>query len=114
VAGSKSPPARRRRTPTVVDGFYDAALSEAEREALPLARRLGGIDEEIAVLRLRLRSVLTDHPENLSLMVRGIDLLAKALSTRYRLTKEERADVTDNLRHTLKGFDQSVCLEVNQ
>jgi hypothetical protein len=103
VTGARGRAGRRRRNGSqIVDGFYEKALSEAERAALPLARELQGLDEEIAVVRLRLRSALEQHPEDLKLMAKGVNLLVKALSVRYRLSKDEKADLSAAIRGILK------------
>jgi len=96
----------------LVAGFYDEALTEAERAALPLARELQGIDEEIAVVRLRLRSALEQHPEDLKLMAKGVDLLVKALSARYRLSKDEKADLSAGIKGILEEVGGNLCPEV--
>jgi len=103
VSGTRGRAGRRRGDGSqLVAGFYDEALSEAERAALPLARELQGIDEEIAVVRLRLRSALEQRPEDLTLMAKGVDLLVKALSARYRLSKDEKADLSAGIKGVLE------------
>ncbi len=59
--------------------FYSARLGPAERPLFEHALKLEGLDQEIALLRLRIRQDL-DDPKGL---MRGIDLLVKALRTRY-------------------------------
>lgn len=76
---------RRRRTPDTPQGFYEAALSEAERVRLSGARRLEGLDEEIALLRLRLVKALEEHPQDLRLFLQGMTLLMRLVATRYRM-----------------------------
>ena len=73
--------------------FYDEALSQAERSDFPVALDVDGVDDEIALLRLRLRTALEEHPEDLPLMFRGIDLLTRALATRFLLSKDDRTAV---------------------
>jgi hypothetical protein len=92
---------RRRRRPRGAGGFYDAALTEAERAELPAAKKLDGLDEEIALVRLRLRSALEQHPENVTVMMKGIELLVKALSARYKLTKDDKTELSERMRQTL-------------
>jgi hypothetical protein len=41
-------------------------VSEAERLHLPDARQIEGLDEEIAVMRVRLRRALEERPEDIS------------------------------------------------
>ena len=113
MTGARGRAGRRRRNGSqIVDGFYDEALTKAERAALPRARELRGIDEEIAVVRLRLRSALEQHPEDLKLMAKGVDLLVKALSVRYRLSKDEKADLSAAIRSILKEVGGTLCPEV--
>jgi hypothetical protein len=69
--------------------FYEAALDEAEREELPAAREVEGLDEEVALLRVRLRQAIKDRPEDLALMLRGLETLRRLLVSRYRLPKAD-------------------------
>ena len=97
--------ARRRRSTAPRPGeFYGRALSEAERADLPVALEIEGVDEEIALLRLRLRTALTERPEDLQLMFKGIDLLAKTVATRYRLSKRAERDLSASLANVVRGL----------
>jgi len=84
---------RARPTPR---GFYLEAMSDAERLSLAEAMQVDGVDQEIALLRLRLRSAARD-PENLALMFKGIELLAKVVATRYGLGKTGREEIQEAL-----------------
>jgi hypothetical protein len=44
-------------------GFYSRALDEAEKLELEEASHVEGIDEEIALLRVKLRELLEEQPE---------------------------------------------------
>ena len=113
MGAAKTQAARRRSNGSrIVAGFYDEALTEAERAALPLARAIDGLDEEIAVVRLRLRSALEEHPEDLKLMAKGVDLLVKALAARYRLSKNEKADLSASVRSLVDEIGGRLCPEV--
>jgi hypothetical protein len=85
---------RVRQTPR---GFYVQALTEAERLALPEAMQVEGVDQEIALLRLRLRTAIEASPPDLPLMFKGIELLAKVVATRYGLGKTGREEVQEAL-----------------
>jgi hypothetical protein len=51
------------KTPAVTPRrFYARVLSTAEAADLPAALEVDGVDEEIALLRLRLRKAIEDHP----------------------------------------------------
>ncbi len=93
--------ARGRTSPR---NFYRRALSEAEREALGPAQEVEGLDDEIALLRVRLRRALEERPEDMQLLVRGLDLLVKAVATRYRLSPKARRDLAENLAAVLNSL----------
>ena len=107
-SASRKASGRRKRTKAVdeaksIRDFYGSALDEAERALLDDARKMHGLDEEIAVLRVKLRSAVDKHEENLPLRLRGIGLLVTAVSARYRLSKQEKANLADSLDSVIRG-----------
>lgn len=93
----------RRRAPR---GFYHAALDAAERLELQEASRVDGLDHEIALLRLRLKQAVQDRPGDFELMFRGIDLLVRAVSSRYRLSKESQSQLQESVAAAMRGLRQ--------
>lgn len=71
-------------------GFYGRALAAAERIELLEAARLDGLDDEVAVLRLMLRRLLEEHPEEVKLQLETVNTLTRVLYTRYRLSAEQK------------------------
>ena len=105
MAAAKSKSASRKRTPSKKEkdhGFYDAALSEAERILLPQAMEMEGLEEEIALLRVKLNSIIAQQPENMALLLKGIAMLTKAVATKYRLSKEAKENLADAIDSVLK------------
>lgn len=94
----------RCRRPAEVKSFYDSALSESEKAALLTASEVEGLGQEIALLRVRLRRALEEHPENMTLMLKGVELLVKALAANYRLSKDAKADLSASIRSMLEEF----------
>ena len=76
--------------------FYESSLSQIERLELPAAAELKGLDEEIAALRVRLKTALKDRPEDYALLVRGVGMLTRAVATQYRLSPRAKKDLTEN------------------
>jgi len=72
-------------------------MSEAERLALSEAMAVDGVDQEIALLRLRLRTAIAAKPADLPLMFKGIELLARVVATRYGLGKTGREEMQEAL-----------------
>jgi hypothetical protein len=91
--------------------FYASALDAAERIELEEAAEVEGLDAEIAVLRMRLRQALHEHKEDLPLMMRGMELLVKAVSARYRLSKEAEEDLAGHLAAVIRGVGEQLMPE---
>jgi hypothetical protein len=83
--------------------FYAGALDAAERIELDAASEVEGLDEEIALLRMKLREALGKRPDDLALMLRGIDLLVKAVTARYRLSPEAGEDLSQNMANVVRS-----------
>ena len=71
-------------------GFYSQALNEAERLELEEARGIDGIDEEIAILRVKLRELIVAKPERFDLHLRVVATIARLVTARYNITKEQK------------------------
>lgn len=89
--------------PTEAGRFYQQALTQAEQADFPVALEVEGVDQEIAVLRLRLRTALKQHPEDLQLMLRGVVMLARALAAKYRLPRAEQDAIAEALSLEIEG-----------
>jgi hypothetical protein len=61
-------------------GFYGLALDEAERLELEEAGGVEGLDEEIALLRVKLRDIIAAEPERIELYLKMADTIAKVLA----------------------------------
>ncbi len=81
--------------------FYSRVLDEAERLEFEEVRGMEGLDEEIAVLRLKLRSLLEDGPENLRLALDTASAIARLVRTRYNISKEQRKSLKQAIARVL-------------
>ncbi len=86
--------------------FYDAVLSEAEGPDLDEARRVEGLDQEVALLRLRLRYALSDHPQDFKLLHNGVRLLVQALLARHRLSPKQADNLGEAAANLLEEFGE--------
>jgi hypothetical protein len=99
---------RRPRPARKVARFYASVLDEAE---LVQALEPEGVDEEIAVLRVKLRAHLHDHPEDFRLMLRSIELIARAVAARYRMTPVRKDDLAASLAAALNEVGKQIFPE---
>jgi hypothetical protein len=82
-------------------GFYSRALNEAERFELEEAAHVEGIDEEIALLRLKFRELLEMQPERIDLHFEAANIIARMVKTRYQITKEQKRSLKEAIQKVL-------------
>ncbi|MBI4236614.1 MAG: hypothetical protein HY688_04590 [Chloroflexi bacterium] len=78
-------------------GFYSQAISEADRALLDEAAAIFGLDDEIALLRLRIHELTRNEPDNVPLQMSAINTLARLLKARYQLSAEQRSSLKEAL-----------------
>lgn len=91
----KSKPRRRR------ESFYSRALTEAESANLEEAARMEGLDDEIALLRLKLRQLVERHPEDIKIQMEAVSTLARLASARYHITRQQKQSLKQAIAKTL-------------
>jgi hypothetical protein len=82
-------------------GFYSRALNEAEKLELEEASHVEGIDEEIALLRVKLRELLEEQPERIDLHFEAANIIARLVRTRYQITKEQKKSLKEAIQKVL-------------
>ncbi len=82
-------------------GFYSPALDETSCLMLEEAAGLQGLDEEIAVLRLKLLDLLRDEPEKCELAVKVATAIASLVKTRYSISKEQKKSLREAITKVL-------------
>ncbi len=82
-------------------GFYSLVLDEAERVGLEEAFNVEGLDDEIALLRVKLRALLEAEPERIDLHFEAANVIARLLKTRYQITREERKSIKEGIQKVL-------------
>jgi hypothetical protein len=85
---------RERRTP---GPFYAEALAAAERDDLLAAAAVRGLEQEIALLRLWLRRILIDRPDDFGTAEKAVTLLVRAVSAAGRLPDADGDDLVERV-----------------
>ncbi len=91
--------------------FYADALSQAERLRLPQAHMVEGLDEEIALLRVRLFTAVQKRPEELELLLRGVNALVRLAAMRYRLSDKPAEQLSQSIAGVLEGIGGALYQE---
>jgi hypothetical protein len=82
-------------------GFYSRALEEAQKLELEEASHIEGIDEEIALLRVKLRELLEQQPERIDLQFEAANIIARLVKTRYQITREQKKSLKEGIQKVL-------------
>lgn len=83
-------------------GFYSKVLDEAEQFDFELASGVNGIDDEIALLRVKIKSVLEKDPANVKLIMQATNTLAGLVKTRYKISREQRKGLKEAIGNVLR------------
>ena len=83
-------------------GFYSRALDEAEILDMEEAAGVNGIDDEIALLRVKIKSVLEKDPENIKLIMQATNTLAGLVKARYNITAQQRKGLREAIGNVLR------------
>jgi hypothetical protein len=70
--------------------FYGPALGETRSLMLEEAGGVEGLDQEIALLRLRLRDLIRDYPDKIELHLRTAGAIAGMVKISYSISKEQK------------------------
>jgi hypothetical protein len=83
-------------------GFYSKVLDESEQLDFELATGVEGIDDEIALLRVKIKSLIAHDPDNITLIMQAINTLARVVSTRYNLSKQDKHGLKEAIGNVLR------------
>ena len=82
-------------------GFYSRALTEAEQVELDEASCVEGLDQEIALLRVKLRELAENKPGRIDLHLEAANTIARLVRTRYQITSEQKRSLKDAIAKVL-------------
>ena len=83
-------------------GFYSHVLDSDEQHDLVQAVEVDGLDEEIAILRVKLKSVLRHDPKNVRLILLATESLCRLVRAKYDLGKSDKKSISQVIRSVLK------------
>ena len=83
-------------------GFYSKVLDEAEQLDFELVSGFDGFDGEIALLRVKIKSLLEKDPENIKLILQATNTLVNLVKAKYNITKEQKQGLTEAIGNVLR------------
>lgn len=95
-------------------GFYSRVLTREEKEDMERAVNLEGLDEEIALLRVKIKSVAEHDPENIALLAEALGTLYRLLQAKQRLSKEDKKGLKEAIGNVLKEIAVPLGIELGE
>lgn len=83
-------------------GFYARVMTEAESLELEEASSIEGLDDEIALIRVKLRHLVEEHPDRIDLHMKAANMIARLIRTRYNISAEEKKSLREAIATVLK------------
>ncbi len=83
-------------------GFYSRVLDSDEQADFEVATGVEGLDEEIALMRVKIKSVVARDPENTKLIMQGVATLEKLVRTKYHISRDDRQGLSEAIANVLK------------
>jgi uncharacterized protein YjcR len=85
-------------------GFYSRVLDEQERLDFEQATSVEGLDDEIALLRVKIKSLVERDPENIKLIMLAINTLARTVMTRFNISRDDKKSLREAVGNVLKDI----------
>lgn len=94
--------------------FYSKVMDEADQLDFELAGDVEGFDDEIALLRVKIKSLLENDPENIKLILQATNTLVNLVKTKYNITKEQKQGLKEAIGNVLKDIAIPLGIKVIQ
>jgi hypothetical protein len=82
-------------------GFYSQVLDEAEMLQLDEAREVEGIDEEIAILRVKLLNLIGQHPDRIDLQMAAANTITRMVRTKFHISANQKKSLKEAITRVL-------------
>jgi len=95
-------------------GFYSPVLTEEEKEDLKKAVEIEGLNEEIALLRVKIKSIIEHDPDNLTLLLDALSTLHRLLRSREIAGMEDKQGLKQAIANIIKEIAIPLGIELGE
>jgi len=95
-------------------GFYARVLSPRDREVLQAAASLNGLDQEIALLRMKILSIISNTPDNHAVLLLAVTALTRALKARHQILKDNPQEIAVAIANVFRDINLPLGLDPTQ
>ena len=104
-----APPGNQRAR---THGFYSSVLTEEELLNYIKATKVQGLDSEIALLRVKIQSLVARDPENIKLIIKVINTLGRLVTIKYHISKSDKQGWKKAMENVLKDVSLPVGIAI--
>jgi hypothetical protein len=83
-------------------GYYSRVLDESEQRDFEIATGVEGINDEIALLRVKIKSLVEHDPENIKLIIQAVNTLERLVRTEYNISKDDGKGLKEAIGNVLR------------
>jgi hypothetical protein len=81
--------------------YYTLSLDETRKRDLETAGGIEGLEDEISLLRARIKNLLETDPENLEMLIKTADILNKMVKTHCSYNKKPAKNVGETIQNII-------------
>jgi len=96
-------PKDTRKPPPNPANFYAQVLNEAESQEFQAASNLEGVDDEISLMRLRIKELIRQQ-EDIDSLARATNALCRLVATRYAISKQDKKSMKAAMLNVLRDI----------
>jgi len=85
-------------------GFYSPVLTDMERLDFELATEVEGLDDEIALFPVKIKSLVQHDPDNIRLIMYALNHLERLVRTKYNLGKDDKKGIKEAVANVLRNI----------
>lgn len=105
-------PKGKRKPPLNPANFYTRALDEAERMEFQAASNIEGIDDEITLIRLRIKKLVSS--DDIEALSKAMNALCRLVATRYGISKNDKRGIKEALGNVLRDIAMPLGIVVGE
>ena len=83
-------------------GFYSPVMTEEECLNFIQATEVQGLDSEIALLRVKIQSLVARDPDNLKLITQVTNALCRLIMTKYNISKNDKKGLMEAIENVFR------------
>jgi hypothetical protein len=99
--GEKLPAARANEQ----EGFYSRVLDAAEAIDFKEVSKIEGLDQEISLIRVKIKKLLEKDTDELKLIMQAANTLSKMVKIRYSMTKGQKHGLDEAIKNVINHIN---------